>query len=248
MSLRPWFHMDSERRAQYRVELGEDAGLQVTIPNPDGSPFSGRLVNVSAAGAGEFFLTPDCPTLAVGQEIELVFASEHLTAPVTVAARVRHRVEEEDVRHYGFQFIEIDQVDAQLSPGLREIFNRQRALRVPPDPKSPVRVVLERDPGEPRVEVRLANLSATGAGLRLEPETESTLAKTSTVRISLCLPDCGEPVNMTGNIRHRRLFGAEIHYGIEFDPDLSENFARQQRAIINYVMQRQREMLQRPAR
>lgn len=246
--VRLWCHMRLERRAQFRVELGEDAGLQVTIPNPDGSPFSGQLVNVSADGAGAFFLTPDCPTLAVGQEVELVLASEDLTTPVTVVAMVRYRVEEEDVRSYGFQFIEIDQVEAQLSPGLRRIFNRRQALRVPPDPKYPVRVLLEGDAGGPRVEVRLADLSVTGAGLRLEPEAESTFAKTSTVRISLCLPDCGEPVNMTGNIRHRSLIDAEIHYGIEFDPELSEDFARQQKAIINYVTQRQREMLQRLAR
>ncbi len=64
----------------------------------------------------------------------------------------------------------------------------------------------------------------------------------------MLLPDHADPVNLMGNIRHRRLVGAEIHYGVEFDPDLTENFACKQAIITKYVMQRQRALLQRSGR
>lgn len=83
------------------------------------------------------------------------------------------------------------------------------------------------------------DLSASGTGVSVKPEAEWSFAKIRKVAISLSLPGSRDPLNMIGNIRHRRLVRGEIHHGIDFDPELSENFAHQQKAIINYVTQRQ---------
>ncbi len=53
--------------------------------NPGGSPFMGRLVDASASGVGVRFLPPNWPNLTVGHEIDLVFTSEKLNEPLTVA-------------------------------------------------------------------------------------------------------------------------------------------------------------------
>ena len=240
--------MGVEHRAQYRIELDEASDLAVSIPNPQGPPHSGRLLDVSGFGAGVRFVLPDCPTVAVGEVVTLVFTSKRVKKPVTVQARVQNRREEEDGRRYGFRFLEGEQLDAELPPELRKLFNRRRALRLAPDPGAPVGVVLDGGAGSSRVEARLVDLSSLGAGVALDPVAESALANTSLVGISLALPDCPGPVQLIGHIRHRRLRGAEIRYGIEFDPELSHNFARQQDQITGYVMQRQRALLRTAAR
>ena len=232
-----------ERRVQYRAEVEEGSGLQVAIANVVGSPISGLLLDLSAFGAGARFFVPDLPTVGVGQEVELAFTSERLKAPFTVGARVANRAEEEGSRRYGFRFLDGEPPGAQLSPVLRSLFNRRSAFRVAPDPESPVEVALEDTRGGPRFGGRLADVSATGAGVRVAPEAESTFSQDVKLGISLLLPDRADPVKLMGNIRHRRLVGTEIHYGVEFDPDLTEEFSRKQAIITKYVMQRQRAML-----
>ncbi len=147
--------MGAERRTQYRVELDESADLGLSILNPDGASFAGRLLDVSGSGAGARFPATGCPILAVGQEIDLVFTSQRLEAPVAVRARVQHRAEEEGFRHYGFRFLDENRLYAELPSALLRLFNRRRALRVTPDPESPIAVVLEGPRGLSRAEGRL---------------------------------------------------------------------------------------------
>jgi c-di-GMP-binding flagellar brake protein YcgR len=235
--------MHTGRRAQYRVELDEAAALQVTVSNPHGSPLAGQLIDVSGSGAGVRFLGPHCPNLAVGQEVDLVFRGEHLATPVTVAARVQHRTEERGSRRYGFRFLQAQQLDTQLSPELREFFNRRRVMRVTPDPYDPVRVTLEARPGSPQVEVQLDNISELGVRVSLEAGLEATFAETTTVGITLHLPGFRRPVELVGNVRYRRLVGEVIQYGIELDAELSEDFSRQQAMITKYTFKRVQESL-----
>ncbi len=240
--------MSIDRRAQYRVDLGDSTDLAVTIPNPQGSPFSGQLLDVSGSGAGARFALPDCPILALGEDVELIFTSKQLKDPVRVTARVQNRTEEEGARRYGFGFLEGEQLDAELPSVLRKLFNRRKALRVAPDPGMPVAVVLEGEGGGMRAEARLANLSTIGAGVAIDPESESAFADTSRIAISLSLPDSRDPIRLIAHIRHRRLVAAEILYGLEFDPELSKDFTRQQDQITKYVMERQRALLRTEAR
>ena len=67
------------------------------------------------------------------------------------------------------------------------------------------------------------------------------------MKIALNLPVL-LPTSLIGDIRHRRLIGAEIRYGIEFDPERSEQFPRQQDLVTRYVMDRQRALLRTAAR
>ncbi len=62
------------------------------------------------------------------------------------------------------------------------------------------------------------------------------------------MPGSGPPVTLTGRIRYRRLAGAEIRYGIAFDPERSQDFTRAQDRITTYVMERQRDLLRTTAR
>src|SRR5262245_34931897 len=127
--------MEPGRRAQYRVELDERSGAQVSIELPDGEVIDGQLLDISAGGAGVRFAGERVPSLAVGQDVDLLFAGRPFNAPLTIAARVQHRTEERSgARRYGFRFLQPQQLDTGMSPEMRTYFNRRQALRVKPAP------------------------------------------------------------------------------------------------------------------
>jgi c-di-GMP-binding flagellar brake protein YcgR len=239
--------MQHGRRAQYRVSIDDIADLRVALIGPDGSPCWGRLLDVSASGAGIRFLAPSFPNLAVGQDVDLVFTSEKLTTPMTIAAKVQHRTEEQGARRFGFRFLEVQALDTQLTPVMREFFNRRRSVRVVPDPRRPVKVELRSEPGAEPLEVELLNVSETGVAVSLEPGEDSRFAETTMLLVTLYLPDSRRPVSLMGNIRYRRLLAEHLHYGIDFDPESSRDFARKQATLTKYVLKRQMKTLRQSA-
>jgi c-di-GMP-binding flagellar brake protein YcgR len=239
--------MQHGRRAQYRVSVDEIADLRVAVLGPDGSPCPGRVIDVSASGAGIRFLGPGFPNLCVGQEVDLVFTSEKLTPPMTVAAKVQHRTEEQGARRFGFRFLEAQALDTQLPPVMRELFNRRRSVRVAPDPCRPVMVELRTEPEAPPLEVGMINVSETGIAISLEVGQDSRFADTTVLLVTLYLPDSRRPVSLMGNIRYRRLVAEQLHYGIDFDPEASRDFARKQASITKYVLKRQLKTLRQSA-
>jgi len=235
--------MDSGRRAEYRVELGENTDLSVSLPAADGSLVQGTLLDVSASGAGVGFDTGDAPSLAVGQHVDLVFDSGSFAGPLTVAAQVQHRTEgdanHEGSRRYGFRFLEPQQLDGHLPAEARRYFNRRQAVRVSPKAFEPIEVSLRAGEHEDPIEVRLHNISVGGVGVSLEPALEMAFADRTQVELSIQLPGSRRPLGLVGSIRYRRLVGERIHYGIAFDTELTEKFARKCRTLARYIGRRQ---------
>ena len=147
----------------------------------------------------------------------------------------------------GFRFLEAQALDAQLSPVMRETFNRRRTVRVVPDPRRPVTVELRTEPGAPPLEVGLVNVSETGVAISLDAGQDSRFADTTALLVTLYLPDSRRPVSLMGNIRYRRLVAEQLHYGIDFDPEASRDFARKQAAITKYVLKHQLKTLRQSA-
>ena len=207
--------------------------------------FSGQLLDIVFGGAGFAslaFSESGGPALAVGEKTEISFTSVRLNKPLVVSARVRHRADRDDFRHYGFQFIERQQLESRLSPELFRLFNRRASYRVKPSPGSPVQVTLQ-GPAGVQATGELVDISAAGMGLRVPLEVEATLTATTHIIVSFSLPDCPHPLSLEAIIRDRHLAGVEIHYGIEFDLEQSKQAKRQEDAIMNFVMKRQREAL-----
>ena len=159
-------------------------------------------------------------------------------------AFVRFRREEETVRRYGLEFLERDIVEQQLPPALARLFNRRGAFRVRPDPAAPISVTLEGFLSKGSVErttVDLVDLSVTGMAVTVGTEFEKAFAGNVDVRVSLELPGYPDDINLGAVIHYRKLLGDGVHYGIGFDPERTANFARQRRAIMDYVVRRYRE-------
>ena len=75
--------------------------------------------------------------------------------------------------------------------------------------------------------------------MSLQPALESMFAERIQVSITVDLPGSRRPVGLVGHIRYRRLVGDRIHYGIEFDAELSPGFARTEELLGKYVSRRQ---------
>jgi c-di-GMP-binding flagellar brake protein YcgR len=200
-------------------------------------------VDVTVDGAGVRFPLATAPNIAIGEKVQLEFASQQQKI-LAVSAFVRFRREEETVRRYGLEFLERDIVEKQLPPALARLFNRRGAFRVRPDPGAPISVTLEGFLSQGSVErttVDLVDLSVTGMAVTVGTEFEKAFAGNVDVRVSMELPGYPDDINLGAVIRYRKLLGDGVHYGIGFDPGRTANFARQRRAIMDYVVRRYRE-------
>ena len=237
--------MPADRREQYRVDVGEGKELEVSVRASGRPSFSGHALDLNVDGAGLRVLSlrfpqPAGPVLGVGEETELTLSFAALKRELVVSARVTHRTDEEESRRYGFQFTDRQQLEEQAWPALYRFFNRRATYRVEPASDCPVEVTLERTSGGMSVQVPLLDISAAGMGLRVPAEAESAFAESDRIRVSTSLPGCRDALNLTAIIRSRRLAGAEVHYGLEFDWPGTENRQRQEDAVIDFVMKRQR--------
>jgi c-di-GMP-binding flagellar brake protein YcgR len=203
----------------------------------------GIVVDVTVDGAGVRFPLSTAPNIAIGEKVELEFASQQQKI-LSVSAFVRFRREEETVRRYGLEFLERDVVEQQLPPALARLFNRRGAFRVRPDAAAPIDVTLEGFLSKGSVErttVALVDLSVTGMAVTVGPDFEKAFAGNVDVRVSMELPGYPDDINLGAVIRYRKLLEEGVHYGIWFDPERTANFARQRRAIMDYVVRRYRE-------
>jgi len=238
------------RRQQYFSFPEKSQDLEVSVRLSGGPSFSSEPLDVSFEGAVVRFLAlrfhdvPRSPSLAVGEDAELIFTFRELGQPIVVSARVVRRTDDEGSRHYGFQFTDHEQLKSQLSPQLYRFFNRRGAVRVKPAADGPVAATLEGGSEARQVHADLVDISITGVGLRVPVVVESSLAGTDRIRISISLPDWPSPVNFEGIIRSRHVAGVDtVQYGIEFDLERSDDGQRQQEDINRYVMERQRAVL-----
>ncbi len=235
----------SQRRAQYRVEVNGSLDLAVTLHGPKGGAMHGKLLDLSASGAGVLF-SDARPNLAVGDTVDLVFDSSELDRPLVVEALIRHRAEERaGGRRYTFEFIHPDEQAKRLIPSLRGLFNRRRSPRVEPPAGQRVTATMEAPDGSV-AEVRLVDLSELGAGVSIEVEFESQFTDSTRVTLCLELPGIEGGISVSGDIRNRRLLRDRVVYGIEFDADRSEDFEETRRAIGQYVGRRLQDLLKSP--
>ncbi len=217
--------------------------LEVTLSSGGRTLAPGIVVDVTADGAGIRFPLATAPNIAIGEQVELEFASQQQKI-LAVAAFVRFRREEETVRRYGLEFLDRDIVEKQLPPALARLFNRRASFRVRPDPAAPIAVTLEGFVPMGSVErttVDLVDLSVTGMAVTVGTEFEKAFSGNVDVRVSMELPGYPDDINLGAVIHYRKLLDGGVHYGIGFDPERTANFAKQRRAIMDYVVRRYRE-------
>jgi|GEM_PF-1817752 len=127
------------------------------------------------------------------------------------------------------------------SPQLISLMNQRRSVRIRPSATLPVRAELPTG-----AQVAVFDLSATGISLLVAEEALQPNERWRT-RVTLTLPTCDEPFDMDCHIRVRKLSGAAVLYGLEFD-HRSPDFEAKLEQVEQYLFRRQAEILQERAR
>jgi c-di-GMP-binding flagellar brake protein YcgR len=122
----------------------------------------------------------------------------------------------------------------KLSKGsLFLLVNRRRSDRVQPPASEPVRVRIL-DVGEDTPEVTLHDISATGLSILVDPALEARLFSRLELRLAVKLGGEEKSIELITAIRHRRLLGSAILYGLEIDGRIPD-FLRAKDRILLYV-------------
>lgn len=224
-------------------------GFEVAVTTANGETFAGTLVNLHTEDAEASFPRENSPALPLGVTTTLNFMAPWLRTPIEVAANVISRVESGTSRIYRYRLkFDSDELQRRLAREASRVRNQRTANRVKPASGASVAVTIKlpaakgasESPAEASGDFsatgRLKDISTGGVGVFLSRKAESVLAETELVETSFELPPSGELFTLMGRIRHRRLKGNRMSYGIEFDAELSENFTPQLDRIIQYIV------------
>lgn len=245
-------NMENFESGQGDAASPEVHGFEVAVTTADGETVAGTLVDLHTEDAEASFPRDKGPVLAIGLATTLSFTAPWLRAPIEVAANVISRVESGESRIYRYRLkFDSNELQRRLAREASRVRNQRTANRVKPAPGESVAVALTLPAADRSLELpakatadvsvtgRLKDISTGGVGVFLGRKAENVLAGTELVEISLELPPNSEALTLMGWIRHRRLKGNRMSYGIEFDTELSDNFAPQLDRIIQYIVRHQ---------
>lgn len=245
--------MNATKRRHYRV-TGEDLnGINICLM-VGSEPQPVHLIDISAAGAAIAFLDAkqsDVESLVRStREAPVVrIESSRLQESLNITCRVAHVQEVAAGVVCGVAFLRRVDETFNLDRALLRVFNRRGAVRVEPDPKSPIDVRLSTPSGAVLASGTMRDMSLTGIGVAVAPADMSavpagthlvarftvdneTLVLRAQVRFgktSTSTPSGDAPPTTIGLL------------GIEFEPDERNNPTNRKR-IANWVMGRQLEI------
>lgn len=217
-------------------------GLEVHLATSEREEghFSGRCLGIETIREGivasvEFELAR-APLLQVGQTTDLEFREEGLEPSVCTSALTILRTDDSAHRCYCFQ--------GQLSKRvLMHLMNRRRTPRTRLAPSEGLTVSIL-DLGEPPPEALLHDISATGLSILVEPEHERLLFYRSDVRLLFRQPGVATSIEVQAVIRHRRLAGARVLYGLEIEGQIPDFMRAQERFLLHLASLRDRALEQ----
>ncbi len=199
--------------------------IRVQLQTPDQRVFEGRCADLESSDRGLLALVEfdavGAPALSPGEKTKLTFQG---SSTIDVEARTVLRADHQERRNYSFR---LEKVSKSL---LMLLADRRGSVRHRPEAERPVRVHVL---GEVRSEVGVYDISATGISILVEPLLERQLVDKSQLQLSIHLRG-KEPIEVTATIRHRRLFGSAILYGLELGGQVPD-FLLAQAQLLSYI-------------
>ncbi len=232
----------AEQRAQYRKRNSKSQSLEATLRVPKWDPLRVELIDLSVRGACVRIAFAQDRNLKVDDVVELVLGSM-MRSEVCTAARVANitRDGESHIR-YGLEFLNINNLYAQLDSFYSRHFNRRRHMRVVPTLDRKVQVKA-RWAGE-EVTGHVYDISQAGVGIVLSKDSSARVAEVAMLELTLKLPGFEEPLIGRAKVRHRTALNQNTLIGLEFELDDPEGFARHGEALAAFVERRVVEMSQ----
>ena len=233
----------TERPKVHQVGPTGEEALQADIRG-DHCRASGDVLDLGFRRVALSLSIEQDPVFAIGERITLTLKSETMGS-VSVQATIRDRTELEGFRRYGVAFPRPDELRDKLGAKFMRLFNQRRTYRVEPSKKTPVEVQLSCEAVQ--ATGRLRDLSADGVGVMVDFAAEQSLARFFEVRVAFRLPGQERPVTFEAEIRKRLTLcddAQAVCIGLAWNPERSPDFSRHQDRVTDYIMARQREILQ----
>ena len=215
---------------------GESAELVVLIEDEKGAQITAKLQE-----AGENSLTLRCdgespPPLPITHRTSVSFM--YGKTCVNMYGRVIDRRDSKGSISYQIE------VNCEHIPDLKAMVFRRNAFRVKPARDKPVAVLISTQGCREPLTAQLKDISRTGLSIEVTPSAESKLFRSSRLQLGFELPDDDEPFSLEGIVRYRRLIGAHVRYGLQFDHlDPSVIDALEER-LLKYIYSRQVQVIQ----
>ncbi len=210
--------------------MSSSLDLQVHLRTPENVLFEGRCTNLDS-GLEEIvalveFASTQAPAIQLGRKVQLFWGGP--ASSIETEALPLLRTDDGARRCYSFRL-------SNVSKKLLLLFgDRRGSTRVRPQASRPVRVTILDITDEVPLEAIVHDISGIGLSILVEPALEERLINRQQLRLSLRLPGDEEAIEMITTIRHRRLFGSGILYGLEIDGRIPD-FMRAQERILLYV-------------
>lgn len=227
-------------RQVYRIDLTNTYYLRGTLHAVGRKGIEGKLVDVSAQGAGLVFLERADPLLYEGGQVELGFRIDGQEGEFRTLAAVKSRSAKRHFVRYGFEFLDFDAYDPKVPFLLRAVFNRRRAPRVQPEETVTVTLAPSDGDGEGEpMDGRLVDLSTNGLAVELPFHAVEAFREGDEKRVTFTVPGTEEPTTVAAVVRGRRLAGPCVHVGLEYEPEDDGTFRAFLSAIEDYVSTRE---------
>lgn len=232
----------AEQRAQYRKRNSKSQALEATLRVPKWEALRVELVDLSVRGACIRIAFAQDRNLKANDLVELSIGSM-MRNEVRTAARVANisRDGESHIR-YGLEFLNINNLYAQLDTFYARHFNRRKHVRVVPTLDRKVQVKA-RWAGE-EVSGHVFDISQSGIGIVLSKDSSARVAEVEVLELSLKLPGMEGELSGRAKVRHRTALNQNTLLGLEFELDTPEGFARHTEALTAFVERRAVEMSQ----
>lgn len=215
----------AERRGLYRVAVVRGPAVRIEVRRPDGTRLHGVVEDCSWSGAAARFSEAADPRIRVDQVGVVVVTSLRLPE-----LKLRARVASADPlpgggTRYGLQFIDQDELHAQVTPDWRRWFSRRRSQRFEPRGEFAATVTVTCRGKESRG--RVVDASASGLGVELGVEAARAAVVARDVGVQLAFPGSGGTMRLRATVRGAKQGTPSVRIGLELVRDVMYETCRQ---------------------
>jgi hypothetical protein len=232
----------TNRRIEYRVAQFERHGLRASILVGE-HRVAVELLDTTYSGAG--ILVGPSYSAEPGLPVLLEFSANALRDPMLVQGVVRHTKEVFSGQRLGVSFRDARELDGQLPPSLIPVFNRRNCYRVSPVASPGLKAECTAM-GDSHARMRLLDVSLSGVGLLAGLPEDRILQMGEVTTISFHLPNHPAPIVTLATVLYEESLPGGMRYGVRYIPDKCDDFQTTERAIGDYILNRQRSVLRRP--